>query len=141
VTLETRPEVAPSSPEVKLRAHLEFEGNREYLPQFLADARPEDTNAPTVRYDYQASYSQGRVGGFFDDRQRVDVTAQGILQLTPNGKDPKTYTEQCVVTLKYPLTKLHPPTNSELRDRALRCVRDLFDQRLTHKGAAKETAQ
>jgi len=138
MSVEQHPETSPRSPAVKLRAHIQFEGKSEYLPQFLAEAPPEDTEAPTVRYDYQATYSEFDRVSFWDNRHGVDVTAQGILQLTAQGKDPKTFIEQCVVTLKYPLTTFDPPTHSELRDRALRCVRDLFDARTMHKPAAED---
>jgi hypothetical protein len=135
VSIETAPEPPASVPPAKLHVHLEFEGDRSYLPRLFDEAAEGDPTAPTVHYEYQASYEDGSRVSFWDNRHWREVTAQGVLQLEIPGKDPKTMIEQCVVTVKYPLIVFNPPTDSELRRRALVCVRDWFDARLTHASA------
>jgi hypothetical protein len=134
VSIEVEPEPPQVTPSVKLRAHLEFEGDRSFLPRFFDEAAEGDPGAPTVHYEYQASYEDGAGVSFWDNRRWRSVTAQGV-ELRPVGKDPKTLIEQCVVVVKYPLAVRNPPTDSELRRRALTCVRDWFDARLTHAPA------
>jgi len=132
VSVETAPEPPVTDPSPKLHVHLEFEGDRAYLPRFFDEAPEGDAAAPTVHYEYQASYEDGSRVSFFDRRHWREVTAQGVLQLERPRTDPKTMIEQCVVTVKYPLIVFNPPTDSDLRRRALVCVRDWFDARLTH---------
>ena len=128
--VESVPDPVGAVPAVRLRAHLDYNGDRATLPRFLAGAPSDDHSAPTVHYHTHVSYASGMWVSFFDNRRWVEVTAQGTLRLDRAAGDPKTLVEECVVTMKVPVRVFEPPTDEELRKRALLCVRDLFDEEL-----------
>jgi hypothetical protein len=127
VHLDTDPQPPASPPtRVDLICHIEFEGNRDFLPQSLVEAPDGDTAAPLVRYRYQAIYYPPGQGGVLHS----DVVAQGFLEIDRPNLGPHTLVEQCTVSMTYSIYIFDYPTASDLRAMALRCVRDRFDARI-----------
>jgi hypothetical protein len=125
IDTDPKPPASPP-PRAELVCHLEFEGNREFLPQSLVAASDADSAAPRVRYHYQALYYPPGEGGVLHS----DVVAQGFLEIERPDREPRTLVEQCTVSMTHSIWIFERPTASDLRALALRCVRDQFDARL-----------
>jgi hypothetical protein len=135
-TIEMEPFPQETRSDARLLGHIETDVKPEYLPHALAAAPDADTAAPALRYHAQVSYEPIRVDhrwnplpAFGFRKLGMDVIAQGFLEIEWPGADPRTWSEQCNVYMRRSLWS-DLPTNTELRDIGLRCVRDLFDERI-----------
>ena len=132
-------------PEARLIGHIDAPDVKpEYLPKALTPADPAESRAPTLRYTCQVRYEKITVDSRYNPlpflgfrKLGMDVIAQGYLEIERPGAEPRTLDEQCTVYMRRSLWG-ELPSNTDLRDIGLRCVRDLFDDRIA--AAAKKNA-
>lgn len=143
-TIELDPFPETTRPDAKLVGHVEAEVEPVYLPRSFVAVPPEETRAPTLRYHTQVAYEPIKVIERVDPlpvlgfrKLGMDVIVQGFLEIDRAGSEPHLFQEQCTVYMRRS-TWGDVPSNTVLRDIGLRCVRDLFDDRIA--AAAKKNA-
>ena len=135
-------------PAAQLIGHIDAPDVKpDYLPKALTPADPAETRAPTLRYTCQVRYEPITVNERYNPlplfgfrKLGMDVIAQGYLEIERLDADPRTLSEQCTVYMRRSVWG-DVPSNTELRDIGLRCVRDLFDDRIgaaARKNATKD---
>jgi hypothetical protein len=143
-TIEMEPFPQETRPAARLIGHIEApDVNPDYLPKALTPADPAETRAPTLRYHCQVSYEPIDVNERYDPlpvlgfrKLGIDVIAQGFLEIERPDADPRTLSEQCTVYMRRSVWG-DVPTNTDLREIGLRCVRDLFDDRIAAAAAKR----
>jgi hypothetical protein len=145
VRSEPEPPAAPRG--FELRGRLEYDGDPQYLPRTLIAAPSGDARSgPILRLRYQVHYrhsSNAQIlnplvlfGGRFIG---TDVTAHARLEILAGSDARQDYERTCLVSLRRSVWVWEQATTSELRRRALSCVRDLLDADL-HRDRDRITA-
>jgi len=142
-SISTSPKVATGATAPVLRGHLDFDGNREYLPAPLVGLPPADAAATTVfRYRYDVKYDETDLSvlALFNPLTllgcptgSVTVVAQGHLEVSSNGRPVARYSARAVASRLRTVYSGDPL--SDLRRSALRATADSIVGQVAADGA------
>lgn len=138
-SVSTDPPALATPSGIKLTGRIEFEGGAQFLPRSLVATGSAEAGATSVfHYEYGTSYDHSSAAQILNPLLLlgfrgvgVDVTGTGTLEVVRPDGMAKTYNESCVVRMRRSVWIWGYPSESDLRQRALLCVRDLIDGRLS----------